>query len=186
MKIKGDNTRRHKNKRNVNKNNKRIIENSCQTFVCEIIFIFFSLQFTERESKRERSVVCNKCWINGKFIIMVYICCISGSRSNYTAEEANTVFSFPKDEDIRKRWIKFVNRKDWLPTLSPYIYKNHFESKYFGKGQNNKCYRLIKKLKPVRTIFNASYVTQSSWSSNLISPVSIPRKSPRKEIFQEE
>ena len=43
---------------------------------------------------------------------MVYKCCIVDCRSNYAAEEANTVFSFPKDEDIRKRWIKFVNRKD--------------------------------------------------------------------------
>ena len=43
---------------------------------------------------------------------MVYKCGIVDCRSNYAAEEANTVFSFPKDEDIRKRWIKFVNRKD--------------------------------------------------------------------------
>ena len=149
-------------------------------------FYLFSLQFIERESKREALIklVCNKCWINGKFIIMVYKCSIVGCHSNYTAEEANTVFSFPKDEDIRKRWIKFVNRKDWLPTSSSYIWKNQFEPEYFRKGQNNKRYRLIKNLKPVPTIFNPSYVTQSSSSSNLIYPVSIPRKSPRKWIFQ--
>ena len=47
----------------------------------------------------------------GSFIIMVYKCCIVGCRSNYAAEEANTVF-FPKDDSIRKRWVKFVNRKD--------------------------------------------------------------------------
>ena len=33
---------------------------------------------------------------------MVSKCCIVGCRSNYTVEEANTVFSFPKDMDIRK------------------------------------------------------------------------------------
>ena len=115
---------------------------------------------------------------------MVYKCCIVGCRSNYTAEEANTVFSFLKDEGIRKKWIKFVNGKDWLPTLSSHICKSHFESKYFRKGQNNKRYHLIKKLKPVPTIFKLSYVTQSSSSSNLISQVSIPRKSPRKEYFK--
>ena len=117
---------------------------------------------------------------------MVYKCCIVGCRSNYTAEEVNTVFSFPKDEGIRKKWIKFVNGKDWLPTLSSHICKNHFESKYFRKGRNNKRYHLIKKLKPVPTIFKLSYVTQSLSSSNLISQVSGPRKSPRKGIFQEE
>ena len=36
------------------------------------------------------------------------------------------------------------------------------------------------------TIFNPSYVTQSSSPSNLISPVTIPRKSTRKQIFQDE
>ena len=98
----------------------------------------------------------------------------------------HTVFSFPKGEDIKKRWIKYVNRKDWLPTSSSYICKNHFEPKYFRKGQNNKRYHLVKKLKPAPTIFNPCYVTQSSSSSKLISPVSIRRKSPRKRIFQEE
>ena len=34
-------------------------------------FYLFSLQFTERESKRVALIklVCNKCWINGKFIL---------------------------------------------------------------------------------------------------------------------
>ena len=45
---------------------------------------------------------------------------------------------------------------------------------------------MFKKLKPVPSIYNPSYVTQSSSSSNLISPLSIPKKSPRKRIFQEE
>ena len=69
-------------------------------------FYLFSLQFTERKSKREMLIklVFNKYWINGKFIILVYKCCIVGCRSNYTAEEANTVFFFPKGED--KRLIK--------------------------------------------------------------------------------
>ena len=101
----------------------------------------------------------------GSFIIMVYKCCVVGCCSNYAAEEANTVF-FPKDDSIRKN-------------------PNHFKPKYFRKGQKNKTYRLIKKLKPVPTIFNPTYFTKSSSSSNLISPASIPRKSPRKRIFQE-
>lgn len=124
---------------------------------------------------------------------MGYKCCIVGCRSNYTTAEVNTVFSFPKDVDLRKRWIKFVNRQDWEPTTSSYICKKHFEPKYFKKGENNKRYRLIKKLKPVPTIYNPSddVIQSSSTSSSLISPasmvrVSIPRKSRRKRIFQEE
>ena len=116
---------------------------------------------------------------------MVYKCCVVNCRTNYTIEETNTVFSFPKDEDLRKRWIKFVNRKDWQPTSSSYICKKHFEPKYYKKGETNNRYRLIKELKPVPTIFDPSSDIPST-SSNLTSPVSIPRKSPRKRIFQEE
>ena len=77
--------------RNVNRNYKRITENSCQTFVCENFFI---CSVYRKSLKREALIklVCNKCWINGKFIIMVYKCCIVGCSSNYTTEEANTVF----------------------------------------------------------------------------------------------
>ena len=89
---------------------------------------------------------------------MVYKCCIVVCRSNYTAEEANTVR--PKDDDIRKRWIKFVNRKDWLLTSSWYICRNHFKPKYFIKGQNNKRYRLTK---------NSNIYQQSS------TPIMLPR-----------
>ena len=105
-------------------------------------------------------LVCNKCWINGKFIIMVYKCCIEGCRSNCTVEEANTVFAFPKDDDIRKRWIKFVNRKDWLPTSLSCICKNHFEPKYFRKA---------KKTSSSSSLKNSNLYRQSS------TPVMLPR-----------
>ena len=118
---------------------------------------------------------------------MVYKCCVVNCRSNYSGQEPTTVFSFPKDEDIRKRWVKFVNRKDWQPTSSSYICKKHFEPKYYKKGENNKHHRLNKNMKPVPTIFDPSNATiQSSSASHITSPVSVPRKSPRKRVFQEE
>ena len=55
-------------------------------------------------------------------LIMVYKCCIVNYRSNYTGEESTTVFSFPKEEDLKKRWIKFFNRKDCEPISLSYIY----------------------------------------------------------------
>ena len=45
---------------------------------------------------------------------MLYNC-----RSNYTGKESTTIFSFPKKEDLKKRWIRFVNRKHWEPTSLP-------------------------------------------------------------------
>ena len=53
---------------------------------------------------------------------MVFKCCVVNCRSNYIGEEKNNRFLFPKEEDLRKIWMKFVNRKDWEPTNSSYIY----------------------------------------------------------------
>lgn len=47
--------------------------------------------------------------------------------SNFTVEESKTVFFFPKEEDLKKRLIKCVNRKDWEPTSRSYICIKHFE-----------------------------------------------------------
>ena len=118
---------------------------------------------------------------------MVYKCCIVNCRSNYTGEEITTVFFFPKDEDLRKRWIKFVNRKDWKPTSSSVICIKHFDKKYYKKGEKSQRYRLIKHMKPVPTIFDPKKVIdENSEINNVTSPVSIPRRSPRKRLYQED
>ena len=61
---------------------------------------------------------------------MFYKFCIVKCRSNFPGKESTTVFSFPKEEDLQKRWIRFVNRKDWEPTSSSYIRIEHLEEKY--------------------------------------------------------
>ena len=110
------------------------------------------------------------------------------SAVNYHLNDAGqvktTVFSFPKVEHLRKIWIKFVNSKDWEPTNSSYICIKHFEDKYYQKGQGNKRFRLIKTSKPVPTIFDPSNPNcQNSAACQVTSPVSIPRKSPRKRVY---
>ena len=69
------------------------------------------------------------------------------------------LFSFPKEESLRKIWIKFVNKKDWGPTPSSFMCIKHFEKKYYRKGKNDKRFRLTKTLKPVPTIFNPNIQT---------------------------
>ena len=59
------------------------------------------------------------------------LCCCP---SNYAGEERTTVLSFPK-ESLRKIWIKFVNRKDWEPTPSPFSCIKYFEEKNYRKGK---------------------------------------------------
>ena len=51
-------------------------------------------------------------------------------RSNYTAEERTTAFSFPKEKDLK---IRFVNRKDWEPFLDIYIYASNILQKNITK-----------------------------------------------------
>ena len=41
-------------------------------------------------------------------------------RSNYDGEVSTAVFSFPKNEELKKKRIKFVNKKDWTIILPLY------------------------------------------------------------------
>ena len=115
---------------------------------------------------------------------MVNKCCIVNCRSNYFGELSTPVFSFPKNEDLKPRWIKFVNRKDWNPTSSAVICMKHFEEKYIKTGDQNKRFRLNMSLKPIPTLNNASLA--SFKNSSLSSTYTKPRKSPIKRIFQED
>ena len=108
-------------------------------------------------------------------------------RSNCAGEERTTVFSFPKEESLRKIWIKFAHRKEWEPTTSSFICIRHFEEKYYRKGKNDKRYRLTKTMKPVPTIFNPNIqISRCSSSSHLISPVAVARRSPSKRTYQDD
>ena len=56
----------------------------------------------------------------------------------------------------------------------------HFESKFLKKCEYKKRFRLIKTLKPIPTIYPAATKTFSK------SKASLPRKSPKKIVFQED
>lgn len=128
---------------------------------------------------------------------MVNKCCVFNCRSNYIGQERNAVFTFPADVDMRNRWIKFVNRKDWQPSSSSVICVKHFEDKYLKKGEQDKRYRLDKTLKPIPTIYPSSAPPQTTAAlsdsvnslenfmpPSVIPTVSVPRKSPTKRIFR--
>ena len=52
---------------------------------------------------------------------MVNKCCVVGCTSNYLGGEVVPVFSFPKDDDLGKLWIRFVNKNFWTVTESSVI-----------------------------------------------------------------
>ena len=79
-----------------------------------------------------------------------------------------------------------MNREGWKPSKKSYPCRNHFEQHYYKTGAQGKRYRLVKKLKPVHTIFDPEESHLSVESKHLKSPVSVPRKSPTKRVYQQD
>ena len=64
------------------------------------------------------------------------------------------VFGFPdaiKKPGLRRKWINFVKREDWVPTVYSGICKEHFDPKYIRDGKKRST--LVLYLDPVPTIY---------------------------------
>jgi hypothetical protein len=54
-------------------------------------------------------------------------CCVPNCSSNYNSTNTYvTVFSFPKDEEMKKRWIKCIHRESFIPTKYSVVCIKHF------------------------------------------------------------
>ena len=116
-------------------------------------------------------------------------CCVFNCRLNYDNSPKETASFFheeKEDYDLRQRWIRFVNREGWKPSKKSSICRKHFEPRYYKTGAKRKRYRLIKMLKPVPTIFDPEESHLSGESKYLKSPISVPRKSPTKRVYQQD
>ena len=60
---------------------------------------------------------------------MVNKSCIYNCHCNYASENHTVVFSFLRDDVLKKIPVRFVNRKDWSPPNSSVICNKHFEKK---------------------------------------------------------
>ena len=85
-------------------------------------------------------------------------CTVVGCRSGYKKKKdepkenvKQPVFCFPEDLELRKLWIRFVNRPNWLPGEHHGICKRHFEQKYLVVGKQR--ITLNRRLKPSPTIY---------------------------------
>ena len=64
------------------------------------------------------------------------------------------VFGFPdaiKKPGLRKKWINFVKREDWVPTVYSGICREHFDPKYIRDGKKRSTLGLH--LDPVPRIY---------------------------------
>ena len=61
---------------------------------------------------------------------MVNTCCVPGCKSGYRSASSDNdkaaLFRFPKDEELFKKWIKAIPRKDWIPTKASHVCEKHF------------------------------------------------------------
>ena len=107
---------------------------------------------------------------------MVNKCVVGNCYTGHLTGPRKASFSFPEDPDLRKRWIYFVNRKDWQPTKHSVICIDHFDEKYIKVGKQRT--KLLWNIFPVPT----KQVDVASAPSLLRAPV-LPRPPPTKRYF---
>ncbi|XP_018575798.1 THAP domain-containing protein 1-like [Anoplophora glabripennis] len=138
--------------------------------------------------------------------------CIVGhciNRSGHVGKERPKIsfFRFPKDVNMKRRWVKAIKKQDWIPSKFSSICSNHFEEKFLT-FYNNGVRKLAKNAVPtldlpeitcstkgtqtddinssnvdVSTNFNFFYEhEQSNSSDSFTSPVSRPT-TPQSSYF---
>ena len=58
-------------------------------------------------------------------------------RQNYTGHKKGHVFGLPNDEDLRKRWIRFINREDITESSNldyAFVCEDHFDKNFIKPG----------------------------------------------------
>ena len=54
-------------------------------------------------------------------------CCVYGCKSNYESTEVRySVFSFPRDETLRREWIRKIPNANFNPTKYTCVCEKHF------------------------------------------------------------
>lgn len=71
-------------------------------------------------------------------------CVVPGCKSNYAStSEAISTFSFPKDHQIKQKWINAIHRANWQPTNSSSVCAIHFREPDFQLSGKYKKARLV-------------------------------------------
>ena len=98
----------------------------------------------------------------------------------YSSTGKLSSFDFPlKTEELNKKWIRFVNRSDWVPTKHSVLRELHFEEIYKDK---RKRMSLNWSMKPVPTIHSVELIDTPS----VLLTTQTFRQALKKRIFQED
>lgn len=63
-------------------------------------------------------------------------CCVPGCRSNYASETSSgyvNIFSFPQEEEQKRKWIRSIPRDDWTPSVNSVVCLKHFSESDVSK-----------------------------------------------------
>ena len=103
-------------------------------------------------------------------------CSVTGCYTNFNEGPKKTVFKFPGDPVLSKKWFEFVNRNDFEISKYSVICIDHFEERFIIKHETKMT--LNYSMSPIPTI-HPSFIPSS------LAPVpSEPRKAPKIRIFQ--
>lgn len=120
-------------------------------------------------------------------------CSVPCCRSNYdgTTEKVST-FKFPEDDDLRKKWIKSINRSDFTPGKYSFVCAKHFPPEFII--YEDKCIRpdgseLVVTRKYPKLTDDAYPCLFPEQPSYLSKKVPVKRKTPeerQKEVMERE
>ena len=88
------------------------------------------------------------------------------------------VFSFPDDSELQNKWVRFVNRKDFIPSRHNGNCINHFDSKYLVHG--DKRTTLNRHLQSVPTIYDGDLLEEFVKKPSLLPKSTASRNPPSK------
>ena len=72
--------------------------------------------------------------------VMVNKYVVTNCSTGYKTGQQKASLHFHEDQELKLKWIYFVNRKDWLPTVQSVICIDLFEEKFIKRG---KKYQLL-------------------------------------------
>nr|XP_012225401.1 PREDICTED: uncharacterized protein LOC105673967 [Linepithema humile] len=105
---------------------------------------------------------------------MPFKCCVPNCNGNYKNGPKVATFSFPKNEEIKRKWLRAICRQNFCPTNSSKVCELHFhshdierETSHYNEA-NGKLLtaplrhpRLIKNAVPSQLLNNPQYLTKS-------------------------
>ena len=83
---------------------------------------------------------------------MVNKCVVKNCSISYKTGQKKAWLYFHEDQELKRRWIYFVNRKYWSPTAHSVICIDHFEVKFIKRGKKFRLLCCGKYIHPVPTI----------------------------------